>query len=145
MADENKIKIVQEGALPHIITLMRSPQDSVIIQATGCLRNLSVHREIRPQICILHDGLCLTVGWGAAQNEFKIVQEGGIKPLVNLLRSPNYKVVEQAAVTLRNLSVNGTYFLVPAIYFNFNRCLQFVPHAYIFSSFFSCIRNLVLT
>ena len=45
LADENKIKIVQEGALPHIITLMRSPQDSVIIQATGCLRNLSVHRE----------------------------------------------------------------------------------------------------
>ena len=44
-ADENKIKIVQEGALPHIITLMRSPQDSVLIQATGCLRNLSVHRE----------------------------------------------------------------------------------------------------
>ena len=44
-----------------------------------------------------------------AQNEFKIVQEGGIKPLVNLLRSPNYKVVEQAAVTLRNLSVNGKY------------------------------------
>jgi hypothetical protein len=47
LADENKIKIVQEGALPHIITLMRSPQDSVLIQATGCLRNLSVHRESR--------------------------------------------------------------------------------------------------
>ena len=45
----------------------------------------------------------------AAQNEFKIVQEGGIKPLVELLRSPNYKVVEQSAVALRNLSVNGEH------------------------------------
>ena len=56
----------------------------MLIQAAGCVRNLSVH----------------------PQNEFKIVQEGGIKPLVDLLRSPNYKVVEQAAVALRNLSVN---------------------------------------
>lgn len=35
------------------------------------------------------------------------MQEGAIKPMVELLRSPNHKVVEQAAVTLRNLSVNG--------------------------------------
>ena len=40
--------------------------------------------------------------------------------MVNLLRSPNYKVVEQAAVTLRNLSVNGLW---PVIQFATSECI----------------------
>ncbi len=76
MADENKIKIVQEGALPHIITLMRSPQDSVIIQATGCLRNLSVHREARPKYAHLQNGLFLRVGLGSSPKRVQNCSRG---------------------------------------------------------------------
>ena len=43
-SDDNKMKIVQEGALPHLIGLLRSSHDSVLIQAAGSVRNLSVSR-----------------------------------------------------------------------------------------------------
>ena len=42
LPDDNKMKIVQEGALPHLIGLLRSSHDSVLIQAAGSVRNLSV-------------------------------------------------------------------------------------------------------
>jgi len=40
------------------------------------------------------------------QNEVQIVQEGGMRPLVALLRSSNDKVQRQAAGALANLSVH---------------------------------------
>ena len=39
----------------------------------------------------------------------KIVQEGGLPPLIALLRSPLDTIQEQAAVAIRNISVNAEY------------------------------------
>ena len=39
----------------------------------------------------------------------KIVQEGGLPPLIALLRSPLDSIQEQAAVAIRNISVNAEY------------------------------------
>lgn len=101
------MKIVQEGALPHLIGLLRSSHDSVLIQAAGSVRNLSVGHPSPNKIdrlagpcSILHTlTVAPVVEQVHPQNEFKIVQEGGIKPMVDLLRSPNYKVVEQVQDT----------------------------------------------
>jgi len=56
-------------------------------QACGAIRNLSVN----------------------AENKVKIVQEGGLPPLIALLRSPLETIQEQAAVAIRNISVNPEY------------------------------------
>lgn len=40
------------------------------------------------------------------ENKVKFVREGGMPPLISLIRSLEDRVQEQAAVILRNLSVN---------------------------------------
>ncbi len=54
----------------------------------------------------------LTLLHATAENHIKIVREGALPYLVRLLQSGNHKIQEQAAGTLRNLAVNGTYLCV---------------------------------
>jgi hypothetical protein len=59
--------MVQEGALPPLIALLRSPLESIQEQAAVAVRNISVNPEY----------------------DLKMVQEGGLAPLVAMLSSGN--------------------------------------------------------
>jgi hypothetical protein len=85
--EENKIKIVEEGALEPLAALLRTPDLKIQEIAVGCIRNLSVNPG----------------------NKVAIVQEGALPALpslIALLSSTDERIQEQAAVSLRNLSVN---------------------------------------
>jgi hypothetical protein len=82
---QNRIKIVQAGALHPLITLLRSASRRVQEQALGCLRDLSV----------------------APENKTRVVQEGGLPHVIGLLRSREESIRELACWTIRNLAVNA--------------------------------------
>jgi hypothetical protein len=82
---ENKLTVVQEGALPPLVRLLESPEEEVQLQVSVVLRNLAVN----------------------ASNKVKMVQAGVLSPLLKLLRSPNVRVQEQACACVQNLSVNN--------------------------------------
>ena len=47
-----------------------------------------------------------TLSAANAENKALVVEEGGLTPLINLLRSSNKRVQEESCITLRNLSAN---------------------------------------
>jgi hypothetical protein len=79
------VRIVQEGALPALVFLLRSNTELIAQLAAGVLRNLASNLV----------------------NQVKIVQEDALPPLLALCRSSKVAVVEQAVGCIRNLSVNA--------------------------------------
>ncbi len=49
--DSNELKIAEEGALPPLIALLRSPDKRIQMQALGVLRNLSVSPANKVSAC----------------------------------------------------------------------------------------------
>ena len=76
---ENKLTVVQEGALPPLVRLLESPEEEVQMQVAVVLRNLAVNNS----------------------NKVKMVQADALRPLLKLLKSPNVRVQEQACACVQ--------------------------------------------
>ncbi len=92
----NKIAIVEAGALPPLVSCLTSSNVGVQEQAAACLRGLSSNCMIWREIVIL---IIL------ADNQSRIVEEGALGCLLELLRSDSKDVQEHACGALRNLSM----------------------------------------
>ncbi len=90
------MRVVESGALPLVITLLRSAKIIIQEQAVGVIRNLSVNSLI---FHFFSDS--------KAEIRIRLVNEGALPPLIAMLRSPNEGIQENAVVTVRNISVNG--------------------------------------
>jgi hypothetical protein len=98
---DNARKIVEEGGMPLLIGLLRSPCQGVQEQAAVAIRNLSVEPE--NEVCFPRAAprrSCFEC------RQVRIMEEGGIPPLLALLRYNNEAFQRQGTVTLRNLSVH---------------------------------------
>ena len=76
---ENKLTVVQEGALPPLVRLLESPEEEVQMQVAVVLRNLAVNNS----------------------NKVKMVQADALRPLLKLLKSPNVRVQEQSCACVQ--------------------------------------------
>jgi hypothetical protein len=83
--DDNEEVIVECGAVPPLIALLRSPYERLQEHAAVALRNLTVNDR----------------------NETRVAEDGALPPLILLLRSPDKRIQEQALGVLRNLSVSS--------------------------------------
>lgn len=78
-----QVRIVEEGAVPAIVNLLRSPVESMQEHAAVTLRNLSLNDD----------------------NEVRVVEEGCLPPLIAMLNSVKASLQLQSVGVLRNLSV----------------------------------------
>ena len=115
--DEHQVTIVKQGGLLLLIPLMAKGDVEVQRLAAHAVANLAVNG---PAETSYHRCYCgcfalsrLRVAALAADNRQNIVAEGGIRPLVALMRSPNLEVQRQSTKAIANLAVNGTRDLVP--------------------------------
>lgn len=80
-----QIEIVRAGGLPHLVQLLTSNHQPLVLAAVACIRNISIHR----------------------QNEALIIEAGFLKPLVNLLDYSDSEEIQCHAVsTIRNLAAS---------------------------------------
>lgn len=80
-----QIEIVRAGGLPHLVQLLTSNHQPLVLAAVACIRNISIHR----------------------QNEALIIEAGFLKPLVNLLDYSESEEIQCHAVsTIRNLAAS---------------------------------------
>lgn len=81
-----QLEIVRAGGLPHLVKLLQSSHQPLIIAAVACIRNISIHP--------LNEGL--------------IIDAGFLTPLVNLLDYNDSEEIQCHAVsTLRNLAASS--------------------------------------
>lgn len=80
--NENKLSIVQLGALPYLIKHMQSPNTEVKCNAVGCLTNLATHDD----------------------NKFKIAKSGALVPLTKLATNSDLRVQRNATGALLNMT-----------------------------------------
>lgn len=86
-SDENRQQLVQAGAVPVLVGLLKSPDTDVQYYCTTALSNIAVDAANRKRL---------------ASSEAKLVQS-----LVALMESSSLKVQCQAALALRNLASDG--------------------------------------
>ncbi|KAJ8020767.1 Vacuolar protein 8 [Holothuria leucospilota] len=83
---DNQLAVVEFGALPHLLQIMRKCSKETLAAAVAALRNLSIHKS----------------------NEIPIVKEGFIPELGRVLREPYlWDAHCHAAGTLRNLAAGS--------------------------------------
>ena len=95
--DENEVEFCKLGALNPIIDCVDSTDVETQRSALSALCNLSVNGTIIfKYINLLSDN-----------NKKEIREIGGLRPIINSLKSKDQRVVREAARALRNLSFNG--------------------------------------
>lgn len=78
-----QLDIVRTGGLPYLLELLKSTPTPLVLAAVACIRNISIHPS----------------------NERAIVDEGFLRPLVDLLgKSDNEEIQCHTVSTLRNLA-----------------------------------------
>lgn len=105
--DENRQQLVNAGAIPVLVSLLNSPDTDVQYYCTTALSNIAVDGDSLSAVCLLFDADALLQGNNRkklAQSEPKLVSS-----LVALMDSPSLKVQCQAALALRNLASDGTF------------------------------------
>lgn len=96
--------IVNEGGVAPLVALMRTFDERAQEHAVVCLRNVTAGAG--ETTVDAKDGGDM----GAlASADAEVVRQGGLPPLVALLRSSAPSIQEHAAGTLRNLSESGQY------------------------------------
>ena len=124
--DEHQVTIVKQGGLLLLIPLMAKGDVEVQRLAAHAVANLAVNgarplARLASRVC--QDGVppfsflfciaaALRLGAPAAalptaDNRQDIVDEGGIRPLIALMGSPNVEVQRQSTKAIANLAVNG--------------------------------------
>eukprot|EP00736_Rhodelphis_marinus_P004883 Rmarinus@m.27184 len=79
--DDNRVKAVESGALDHLVPLMDSQVEKVLINAVGAIKNITVNVDLGSQA----------------------VAAGALPPLVRLLDSDSVEVLRLAATTISNI------------------------------------------
>lgn len=81
-----QVEVVKAGGLPHLVQLLTSNHQPLVLAAVACIRNISIH----------------------PQNEALIIDAGFLKPLVDLLDYSDLEEIQCHAVsTLRNLAASS--------------------------------------
>lgn len=81
-----QVEIVRAGGLPHLVQLLTSNHQPLVLAAVACIRNISIHPS----------------------NEALIIEAGFLKPLVGLLDYSDLEEIQCHAVsTLRNLAASS--------------------------------------
>lgn len=122
--DENRIQLVNAGAIPVLVQLLSSPDVDVQYYCTTALSNIAVDANNRRKL---------------AASEPKLVQF-----LVNLMDSSSPKVQCQAALALRNLASDEKYQLDIVRAQGLNPLLRLLQSSYLplILSAVACIRNI---
>ncbi|KAI5298483.1 hypothetical protein KEM56_004013, partial [Ascosphaera pollenicola] len=84
--EKYQVDIVRAGGLPPLFRLLQSSYTILILSAVACIRNISIH----------------------PYNEAPIIEEGFLKPLVDLLGTVDNEEIQCHAIsTLRNLAASS--------------------------------------
>lgn len=84
--EKYQVDIVRAGGLPPLFRLLQSSYTILILSAVACIRNISIH----------------------PYNESPIIEEGFLKPLVDLLGTVDNEEIQCHAIsTLRNLAASS--------------------------------------
>jgi hypothetical protein len=111
---ENERNIIQEGGLPAVIALLRTNEPRLQVGVER--RDARARCYEACAICVAMSDAVLMVGWRGAQvhaavilrnlsvnseSEVKIVQEGSLPPLINLLRSNDVDVQARRPISAK--------------------------------------------